>query len=62
MKKKAFTNLTSSVVYHIGLRAATSTQIIAVAIIVAGVLISNALSDGFTTLREAISYAGEISH
>lgn len=36
--------------------------IIAVAIIIAGMLISNALSEGFTTLREAISYVGEISH
>lgn len=39
-----------------------SAIIIAVAIIIAGILISNALSDGFTTLREAVSYAGEISH
>lgn len=38
-----------------------SAIIIAVAIIVASILISNALSDGFTTLRDAISYAGEIS-
>lgn len=34
--------------------------IIAIAIVVAGVLISNALLDGFTTLREAISYVGQL--
>ena len=35
--------------------------VIAVAIIIAGIVVANALADGFNTLRSSIAYHGEIT-
>ena len=35
--------------------------VIAVAIIIAGIVVANALADGFNTLRSSIVYHGEIT-